>query len=140
MNVRERTFIYAEGDFETFEKLADMVLDRSGIKIVREPRTCLVMMKTLDSVEQAPFYLGEVLITEAAVELDGITGFGFALENQPVKALCFAVMEAALEANHETAPLIREALEVQAAALEKRRRRERSMLAGTRVNFDVMEG
>lgn len=140
MDLRTRSYIFAEGDFAVFEKLADMVLSQADIRVAREPQTCLVMMSVLDSVEQAPFHLGEVLITEAVVELNGVVGYGFALENQPAKALCFAVLEAALQAGHKMAPLIREALQSQAAAVEKRRQRESARMAGTRVNFAVMGG
>lgn len=140
MDLRTRSRIYAEGDFEVFERLADLVLGQVDVKVVKEPQTCLVMMRALDSVEQVPFNLGEVLITEAAVELDGVPGYGFALENQPVKALCFAVLEAALQANHEKAALIRETLQNQAKAIDERQRRDNARLAGTRVNFAVMGG
>lgn len=140
MDLHKRSLIFAEGDFKIFESLANTVLGRADVKVVREPQTCLVMMSALDSVEQVPFYLGEVLITEAAVELDGVLGYGFALENQPVKALCFAVLEAALQAGHDAVPIIHEALQSQAAAVEMKRRQESARLAGTRVNFDVMGG
>lgn len=140
MDLRTRSLIFAEGDFAIFENLANTVLGRADVKVVKEPRTCLVMMRALDSAEQAPFHLGEVLITEAAVELDGVLGYGFALENQPVKALCFAVLEAALQAGHEAAPTILAAFRNQAAAVAEKRRQEGARLAGTRVNFDVMGG
>lgn len=140
MDLRTRSLIFAEGNFEIFENLANTVLSQADVKVVKEPQTCLVMMSALDSVEQVPFYLGEVLITEAAVELDGMLGYGFALENQPVKALCFAVLEAALQAGHDAAPIILEAFQNQAAVVEEKRRQEGARLAGTRVNFDVMEG
>ncbi len=140
MDLQTRSRIFAEGDFEIFETLANTVLGRADVQVVKEPQTCLVMMSALDSVEHVPFHLGEVLITEAAVELDGVLGYGFALENQPVKALCFAVLEAALQAGHSTAPLILETFQNQAAAVEEKRRQESARLAGTRVNFDVMGG
>lgn len=140
MDLRTRSFIFAEGDFAVFENLANTVLSRADLKVVREPQTCLVMMRALDSAEEVPFHLGEVLITEAAVELEGVRGYGFALENQPVKALCFAVLEAALQAGHEAAPAILAAFRDQAAAVEEKKRREEARLAATRVHFDVMEG
>ncbi|TEB14389.1 Phosphonate metabolism protein PhnG [Pelotomaculum sp. FP] len=140
MDLATRCRVFAEGDFTVFEALAAFVLGQVDVKAIRNPQANLIMMSAVGSVEQAPFHPGKVLITEATVELDGVLGYGFTLGNQPLKALCFAVLEAAMEANHNMAPIIREALQNQAKALKKRQRHDNSWLSGTRVNFTVLEG
>ena len=118
MNLPTRCRVFAEGDFKVFEALAAFVLGQADVKIIRSPQTSLIVMRAADSVEQVSFHPGKILITEATVELDGVFGYGFIPGNQPLKALCFAVLEAAMEANHNMAPIIRAALQNQAKALE----------------------
>lgn len=124
MDLPTRCRVFAEGDFKVFEALAAFVLGQVNVKVVRELQTSLLTMSPVDSVEQVSSHPGRVLLTEAAVELEGVLGYGFTLGNQPLKALCFAVLEAAMEANHNMAPIIREALQNQAEALKEHQRHD----------------
>jgi len=140
MNMTERTRIVSEGNLEAFTGIAAEVMAGGGIKVIREPVTGLVMMRVRDSVEGKPFNLGEVLITEAVVEMDNCCGYGFAQGDAPDRAMCMAVLEAALAAGHPLAPVIREVLEKEALALAERKKREAALIDRTRVNFETMEG
>lgn len=140
MNMTERTRIVSEGNLEAFAGIAAEIVAGGGIKVIREPVTGLVMMRVRDSVEGKPFNLGEALITEAVVELDNCRGYGFALGEAPDRAMCMAVLEAALAADHPLSSGIREALGKEALALAERKKREVALIDRTRVNFETMEG
>jgi len=132
--------ILAEGDFSIWRELAEAIAARRQIKVVQDPNTCLVMMKAKDSVGQTPFYLGEVIISEASVTVNGVKGFGFALEDEPAKALCFAIIDGALAAGVPEEGEILQAVQREEKRLLEHRKREADLIAGTRVRFDIMEG
>jgi alpha-D-ribose 1-methylphosphonate 5-triphosphate synthase subunit PhnG len=98
------------------------------------------MMPVQDSVEQSPFYLGEVLITEATVEIEGTIGYGFTLEVNLERALCFAIIDAALRHDLPEAREIQGLLARQTEIIKNKRLQEKRLIAATRVNFTTLEG
>lgn len=137
LNYRE---ILAESDFSVWEDMASRLASSYKIKIIQEPETFLVMMPAQDSVEQSKFYLGEVLITEAVVEIHGTPGYGFAMEDNPAQALAYAIINAALAHGIPEAEEIQNIMSQQEAILESQKRQEERMIASTRVNFAILEG
>ncbi|OAT85467.1 phosphonate C-P lyase system protein PhnG [Desulfotomaculum copahuensis] len=132
--------ILAEGDLERWRETAERVAAGHDIAVLQAPETGLVMVRATDSVEQVPFCLGEVLITEAAVSLAGVTGYGFALGDEPVRALCLAIINAALDAHVPEEEGIRRVIAAEGRRLQALKQREDNLVAGTRVRFATMEG
>jgi len=137
LNYRE---ILAESDFSVWEEMAGWLASSYEIKIIQQPETFLVMMPAQDSVEQSTFYLGEVLITEAVVEICGTPGYGFAMEDNPAQALAYAIINAALAHGVPEAADIEVLMVKQEAIIESQRRQEERLIASTRVNFSILEG
>lgn len=140
MLLEKRTKILVEGDFAVFRKLAEKIAENSKVKVIREPQTTLVMVPALDTAEQILFYLGEVLITECTVEVDGTAGYGFVIGDEPEKALCLAILEAALESGNVLTPEIERVLGEQEKVILEKKRRDYNMIARTKVNFETREG
>jgi alpha-D-ribose 1-methylphosphonate 5-triphosphate synthase subunit PhnG len=132
--------ILAEGNSSVWESLSQRLAERYEIKMIQEPETCLIMMPVKDSVENSMFYLGEILITEAVVDLGGTQGYGFALEDRPEHALACAVIDAALSHGVQESTEIRLLLEQQKSEIEQKTMLEKRMIASTRVNFALLEG
>lgn len=132
--------ILTEGDAGVLIQLADTIAARHQIKVLQAPETCLVMLQARDSVEESAFYLGEVLITEAVVEIKGVRGYGLVMEDEPAKALCLAVINAALAAGLPDEAEIREIFDEQKRRAILARKRKDGLVAATRVRFAVMEG
>lgn len=132
--------ILAEGRLETWQQLTAAIEARHRVEIVKAPETCLVMMQTVDSVGGTPFYLGEVLMCEAAVRVGGAIGYGFALEDEPGRAWCLAVIDAALAAGMPEEREIRAAIDDEGRHLLDERQLAQDLVAGTMVRFATMEG
>ncbi len=136
MEVRE---ILAEGELAVWEDLAEMIAAKHEIEVLQQPETCMVMMRAIDSVGHAPFNLGEVLMTEATVSIGNVMGFGFVIEEDPVRALCIAVIDAALAANVAEEKDIMRAIADEEQRIKERRQKEEALVAATRVHFAIME-
>ncbi|WP_175640477.1 phosphonate C-P lyase system protein PhnG [Metabacillus schmidteae] len=131
--------ILVEGNKELVAKLATQIEQFSSIKIERSPQTGLVMMKTRDSVSKQPFYMGEVLITECVVEVNGTVGIGVLMGENPEKAYQMAIIDAAFNGN---LPLLKEwtvLLEEEERKIIGRQKEEVALVSSSKVNFDTME-
>lgn len=131
--------IVAEGDLAVWLRLAEDITCKYDVQLLQAPETCTVMLQALDSVGQTPFYLGEVLMTEAAVSVNGVTGYGFALEDDPERAVCAAIIDAALGAEVEKERICA-LLVAEEGKITERQARESGFVAATKVNFAIMEG
>ncbi|MEI6208547.1 MAG: phosphonate C-P lyase system protein PhnG [Desulfuromonadales bacterium] len=139
MNRSDKTTIVAFMDDRAVDDLLELLAGQE-IEVVMQPRTGLVMMPLTDSF-LTDFNLGEVLVTEAGVSVDGIKGYGMVTGDDPRRALARAAAAAILTGGESPlrARLVallekHESLRLQAHT------RERLLTESTRVNFDLMAG
>lgn len=129
-----------ESSFLIWQKLGKKLASHYQVKIIQAPETCLVMMPARDSVERSSFYLGELLVTEAVVEINGHRGYGLAMEDRPEHALTYAIIDAALNGGLPEVEEIKQLLKQADDEINKRFELEKRMVASTRVNFAILEG
>jgi alpha-D-ribose 1-methylphosphonate 5-triphosphate synthase subunit PhnG len=72
----------------------DRIWSQGSFEVRRAPRIGMVMVTACDCFD-TPFHLGEVLVSEAEVALDGHRGFGMVIGDVPEQALLAAAVEAA---------------------------------------------
>lgn len=139
MKRKERTKTLIEGDPALLERLVKQVEECHTVEIVRNPEPSLVMLKALDSVSEQPFYLGEVMVTECTVSVNGTRGLGVIAGDQGQRAYQLAVVDACWNANvPETAdwePLLR----AESARVAQKQNDEFIRVAQSRVQFETME-
>jgi alpha-D-ribose 1-methylphosphonate 5-triphosphate synthase subunit PhnG len=140
MDKRRLSEIMARDDGGEVECLARWVEERYPATVLREPATTLVMLPVQEPVRGTRFYIGELLATEAMVELNGARGIGVCMGEDSGKALAMAVIDAAFNAGLDECAWLKEKLE----ALEKRQidrlALENALHLSTKVSFDTMEG
>lgn len=140
MELQKLQEVLTEGDLDRWRGLAEDIACKHEVEVVASPDTCLILMQVRDSVGQVPFYAGEVLLTEATVKVDGVLARGYTLENEPIRALCHAVITAAMQLETPEKEMIEMILEEEAETIRCRRAAEAGLIASSRVRFDVMEG
>jgi alpha-D-ribose 1-methylphosphonate 5-triphosphate synthase subunit PhnG len=111
----------------------------SRVTVVKPASTSLIMMGVKDSVQEVPFYLGEVLITQCTVSLNDSCGYGFAMGDDPERAYCLAVIEAALQSEHPKTAMINELIKRQAEMARREKILDYAAVRQTRVQFDSMQ-
>jgi phosphonate C-P lyase system protein PhnG len=79
---------------EELAAMLDRVWPMGGFRVLQAPRAGLVMVTVRDPFG-TPFHLGEVLVSEAEVDLDGCTGYGMVCGDEPEQALLLAAAAAA---------------------------------------------
>lgn len=119
-------------------KYLKRIFNKKPVKVIREPATGLVMMAVRDTFN-VDFYLGEVLVTEAEVEYEGIRGYGMVIGEKPEKAFILAIIDAVFQGKNEILKkrLVR-FLAVEKDINEKKLKLQESLIEKTRVDFQLM--
>lgn len=109
------------------------------IQMAHMPKVLMTMIQAEDSVEAQPFYLGEALTTDCEVIVNGKTGYGICLGDEPVRCYCIAFIDAIQQLDGEHQTKVQLFLEEQAALISRQLNVEYDHILRTRVDFKLME-
>lgn len=129
--------ILAKADRDIVASLSEDIQENHNVTIIKEPGKTLAMIKMREPVKQSQFYMGEVIVSEAVVELDGAKGMAVTMGDDTEKTLHMAIIDAAI--NHQVFTGMDILLK-----LEQEQKdfvmRENAMHLKTMVNFNSMDG
>ena len=134
---KQRLFrILSGADTATVAEIAWKVARQHRVTVIKEPGKTLTMIQMREPVRQSLFYLGEVIVSEAIVEIDGMRGMAVTMGGDLEKALHMAVIDAACNKGIFADEAELEALE---AGQELRRQKENALHLQTMVQFHSMD-
>ena len=136
MDKKRLTKILAKADRKDVAALSEDIQKKYRPVIVKDPCKTLAMIKMREPVRQSLFYIGEVIVCEAAVEIDGVTGVAVLMGDDAEKTLDMAIIDAAANKGIFAGMDALIALEKQQNDLAMR---ENSMHLKTTVNFESMD-
>lgn len=126
-----------ELDEDSVKLLLDMAAEEDII-IIKPPQPGLLMMTVQDSFD-TDFYLGEILVTVAEVECEGITGYAMVIGDEPERALLAASVEAVLRGDNEDfKKRLRKFVSEQTWKINSAKEKETALIAKTKVFFENM--
>lgn len=136
---RERTRILVQGSPELRSELAREIATRYRVYTIADSAPGLVMTTMRETARRSRFYLGEVLVTEAKVQVNGTLGLGIIAGEDDQAALELAVIDAAYNASlPETGPWQTRLYE-EANVIARRTNAVEARILETRVNFQTMD-
>ncbi len=136
MEKRRISRILARASKEQVRSLADAVKATHSPVIVKAPEKSLAMVRMREPVRESLFHLGEVIVCEAIVDLDGAKGVAVLMGDDFEKVLDMAVIDAACNKGVFAGYGELERLEKeQTLRLEK----ENAMFLQTMVSFQSMD-
>jgi alpha-D-ribose 1-methylphosphonate 5-triphosphate synthase subunit PhnG len=130
------TKILARADKESVAALSADIRKSHSPVIIKEPGKTLAMIKMREPVRQSLFYIGEVIVCEAAVEIGGVQGVAAAMGDDAEKILDMAIIDAAINKGVFTG--MDKLFELEKEQNE-RLMRENAMHLKTMVNFESMD-
>jgi alpha-D-ribose 1-methylphosphonate 5-triphosphate synthase subunit PhnG len=134
---KKRLFrIMARADKRDLSRLAEEIQQRHSVSVVKEPGKTLAMIKLREPVKESLFYLGEVIVCEAVVELDGVKGIAVTMGDDMEKTLSMATVDAAVNKGVFCGM---EALLDMEKAQNDLLMRENALHLKTMVNFESMD-
>lgn len=136
MKKRRISKILARAGKEEVKKLADEIKENYSPVIVKAPEKSLTMIRMREPVQDSLFYLGEVIVSEAIVDLDGAKGVAVIMGDDFEKVLDMAVIDAACNKGvFQRYDFLEQLEKEQMHRLEK----ENAMFMQTMVNFHSMD-
>lgn len=97
---KKRMFkILSKADRDCVMELSNKIMTKHQVVIIKSPEKALAMIKMREPVKESLFYIGEVIVTEATVSVDGKNGMAVAMGDDFEKTLAMAVIDAACNAD-----------------------------------------
>jgi alpha-D-ribose 1-methylphosphonate 5-triphosphate synthase subunit PhnG len=136
----EMDAVLCECENEALVQLVTNLESELLVEIVVAPKLGMTMVQAEDSIDFQPFYLGEVLITECQVLVNGQLGYGYCMGDAPQKAYSIAVMDAIMHTEgHPKQNDINAFIEIEKAKLLMKQLEEYNQVLKTKVDFKIME-
>jgi alpha-D-ribose 1-methylphosphonate 5-triphosphate synthase subunit PhnG len=132
--------IMVRTDSDTLCSLAQWVEEKHPVTVLKEPAKTPVMLPMREPVRGTPFYIGELLATEAMVEVEGARGIGICMGDDFGKALSMAIIDATYNAGLDECLWLTERLETMESQQLFALRQEAALHRATKVSFDTLEG
>lgn len=139
MTRRRRTQILVENGDALRTALAGEVRAAHEVIEIEPAHEALVMMQMRESAARSRFYIGELLVTEAKVQIGEAIGLGIMAGTDEQAAHDLAIIDAAYNAGLPLTAAWSQRLAEAEAELAASRRDEDATVLQTRVRFDTME-
>ena len=138
MDRKRRTHILIEGSAGLAGKLAEEIENKYDVKIIEKPNSGLVMLKMRENSKRSLFYLGEVIVSEAKVEIEGKLGLGIVTGHKEELAYYLAIIDAAFNAELAETKTWEELLQQEAEDIYASVDEESERILRTKVNIETM--
>ena len=139
MKRRQRTEILIQGDSQLAQQFAESIMDTYECREILAPQYGLTMIKMRETAKNSLFYIGEVLITEAKVEINNRIGIGIVVGMKDELAKHLAIIDAAYKADlPETTTWEVQLIEAE-KQITKELAKKQAELFETKVSFETME-
>lgn len=139
MKRKRRTEILIQGNVQLAQKLAESIVDTYECREIVAPQYGLTMIKMRETAKNSLFYIGEVLITEAKVEIKNRIGIGIVVGMKDKLAQHLAIIDAAYKAElPETITWETYLIEAEKQIIKERAKKQAELFE-TKVNFETME-
>ncbi len=138
MNRKKRTEILIKGSADVAENLAQEIMNIYDVRTVEASNNGMVMVKVRESAQRTLFYLGEVLITECKVMINGYLGIGIVKGHEPELAYNLAIIDAAYNADLPETKAWTALLLIEESRFNQEDVALKNKILKTKVNFDTM--
>lgn len=139
MNRRRRTEILIKGNENLARVLAGEIKEKYEVCEVESPNHGLVMIKMRETAKRELFYLGEILVSEAKVYVDGTLGMGIVSGDNEELANNLAIIDGAYKRGLEEVNFWEEVLIKEEKRIEDNERKEEEKILSTKVDFSTMD-
>ncbi|UOQ94696.1 phosphonate C-P lyase system protein PhnG [Halobacillus shinanisalinarum] len=139
MKRRRRTEILILEHSGLAQNFAETIIENYPCQEIVAPKYGLTMIKMRESAKNSLFYMGEVLVTEAKVEINQCIGIGIVAGMQEELAKYLAIIDAAYKAQLlETEEWGSQLLEAE-QQIRQEKAQQQAELFETKVDFETMD-
>lgn len=139
MNRRRRTEILIQGNGQLAKQFAEAIEHTYECKEISAPQYGMTMIKMRETAKNSLFYIGEALITETKVEINGRIGIGIVIGMEQELSRQLALIDAAYKAELPETVEWQVKLAAEEQEIAQLRAHQQAELFETKVNFETME-
>lgn len=139
MERKRRTEILIRGNREISKKLVEEIKEKYDIKNFQEPNHGLVMIKMRETSMKQLFYLGEVLVSEAKVYVNGELGLGIVAGDNLELANDLAIIDGAYKGELKETKGWEDILLNEEFEINRREKEKEAKILETKVDFSTMD-
>lgn len=137
MEREELNFYLQHADPDELLALCQKIEGRAKVVQVKKPTPQTLLVPVADPVNGGTFYGGEVLVTSALVQVNGVNGWSMVIDDKPELAHLVAVLDAALASGTAKEEIYALASRGQ-AIWTGRAAEEAAAVRATRVAFELL--
>lgn len=139
MKRRRRSEILIQGNQQLAQEFAQTIIRNYECREISSPHYGMTMIKMRESAKNSLFYIGEVLITEAKVEVHNRIGIGIVIGMKEELARNLAIIDAAYKAALPETIQWEQSLLKMEQEIVQAKIQEQAELFETKVSFETME-
>ncbi|BAC12924.1 hypothetical conserved protein [Oceanobacillus iheyensis HTE831] len=139
MKRKRRTEILIQGDANLVDNLAEEIKQNYQWQEFSPPSYSLTMMKMRETAQQSLFHIGEVLVTEAKVEVSGQIGVGIVIGMKDDLSINLAMIDAAYKAELPETINWNQLLIKEEQRIHTKKVKKQQEILKTKVHFDTMD-
>lgn len=121
---------------ETLKPFVELLLPQFETIEVQQNRTGLIMMPFQESVKKTTFHIGEVLVAEARVNVNGTEGYAACLGRDLEQAVGVAILDAAMQGGMHTDTIL-QFVQSQATIQQQHEETLMKQVESTRVEMET---
>lgn len=137
------TEVLTEAPLDALQHWQNQIEQQGVVYYLKDPELGLVMMRGRESVERQVFNIGEVLVSECSISLDGDLGYGIVTGNQPQRVKAIAIIDVVLHSKAEKWEDLKqnmfEWIEQESSKQRQQMKKEHQLVERTKVNFEAMD-
>lgn len=139
MKRKRRTEILVKGDKNIAKKISEEIENKYSPKMIEAPNHGLTMVKSRECGQKTLFYLGEVLVTECKVSINGHIGLGIVQGDEEELAYHLALIDAAYESDLAEIPKWHAMLLEEEERIKEEADKKTRQILMTKVDFSTMD-
>jgi len=139
VNRNQRCRILIDGSGTLLKRISQDIEEHYSVKVIDSPEEGTVMVKMKDAAKKAHFYMGEVLVTESRVMVEGAMGLGIIKGHHPKKSYRLALVDAAYRKQVDRTRLWDHWLINEQEEVQWKKEHYQARISRTKVDFHTME-
>ncbi|MEW6697081.1 MAG: phosphonate C-P lyase system protein PhnG [Bacillota bacterium] len=143
MDCKTRTTILCRMPLGEILEISQEIKELADVQVIKEPKASLIMMRAKESVQQIIFNVGEVLVSESTVSVDGTIGYGVVMGDEGAKAEAVALIDAVFRSEHSKWQDVKRNITIflkeRQELLQQEKRQEFNLIARSAVSFEIMD-
>jgi alpha-D-ribose 1-methylphosphonate 5-triphosphate synthase subunit PhnG len=137
MEREQLNYFLQQAPFPLLSALCEKISKEAAIELIQKPTSQTLLVPVVDPINQGTFISGEVLVSSAIVQVNGVNGWAMVMDENPELATSLAVLDGAYAAGMRKLEIVQLAGQGK-EAMDSKHADMNARVNSTRVSFDLL--